>query len=151
MQSLVSIKPYGWLMLLAIAISLAFWARLAKRDSKLMVIYAAALAGAFLGAKVVYILAEGWGDFSMPDFWNRLATGKSILGALLGGYLAVEGAKRFFDYRKVTGDWFATIVPAAVAIGRIGCWMHGCCLGRVCETGWWGSKDREGVLRWPAV
>jgi phosphatidylglycerol:prolipoprotein diacylglycerol transferase len=151
MQSLISIKPYGWLMLAAIVLSLCFWVRLAKRDGKLLMVYVAALVGAFLGAKVVYILAEGWRDFAMPDAWLRLATGKSILGALLGGYAAVEAAKRFFGYKGVTGDWFATVVPAAVMLGRVGCWIHGCCLGRVCPTGAWGWKQTDGLVRWPAA
>ena len=51
---------YGWLMLAGIFASLALWSRVAKRDSRLVLIYVAALAGAFLGAKLVCLAAEGW-------------------------------------------------------------------------------------------
>ena len=142
---------YGWLILAGIAISATFWMRLARRDDRLVFIYIAALLGAFLGAKIMYLLAEGWLDFGQPDMWRRLATGKSIIGGLLGGYAAVEAAKRFFGYSGVTGDWFAMIAPIGIILGRIGCWMQGCCLGIPCEEAWFTLRDVHGVDRWPAV
>jgi phosphatidylglycerol:prolipoprotein diacylglycerol transferase len=144
-------STYGWLMLAGIVVSAVFWARLARRDDRLMLVYVAALIGAFLGAKLAYFLAEGWRDFNEPDAWLRLATGKSILGALPGGYAGVELAKRWVGYRGVTGDWFALIAPTGIILGRIGCWLHGCCLGQVCEPAWFTLRDSQGVARWPAV
>lgn len=144
-------SAYGWLMLAGIAVSVVFWARLARRDEKLILIYVAALVGAFLGAKLAYLIAEGWMDFGQPNMWWRLATGKSILGALFGGYVAVELAKKWGGYRGVTGDWFALIAPVAITIGRVGCLLHGCCLGRACEESWFTLRDGAGVQRWPAV
>ena len=94
---------YSWLMLAGIFVSLLFWTRLAKRDNRLLFVYLGALLGAFLGAKLVYILAEGWLHFGQRDVWLQLATGKSILGALLGGYAGVEWAKKHLGYRCVTG------------------------------------------------
>ena len=70
---------------------------------------------------------------------------------LLGGYLSVEIAKRAVGYRSATGDWFALIVPVGILIGRVGCWLHGCCPGRVCEASWYTLQDSAGVDRWPAV
>src|SRR5580765_4890188 len=84
---------YGWLMLAGIFVSIFFWSRLAKGDSRLVFIYIAALAGAFLGAKLVYLGAEGWLHWRDKDRWIQFATGKSILGGLLGGYAGVEIAK----------------------------------------------------------
>src|ERR1700722_4627228 len=122
-------SPYGWLMLAGIVVSICVWKRLAQRDDRLLLIYVAALMGAFLGAKLVYILAEGWLHFGAPDMWLQLATGKSILGALLGGHAAVEWAKSSVGYRGATGDWFACIAPVGIMVGRIGCLLHGCCQG----------------------
>src|SRR5438309_11894638 len=128
----VQASLYGWLMLAGIVVSIVFWSRLARRDERLLAVYVAALIGAFLGAKVVYFLAEGYQHLGAPDLWLQLATGKTILGGLLGGYAAVELAKRLVGYSGVTGDWFATILPFGIMLGRIGCWFHGCCVGRVC-------------------
>jgi phosphatidylglycerol:prolipoprotein diacylglycerol transferase len=142
---------YGWLMLTGIIVTLVFWTRLAKRDERLLFIYIAGLTGAFVGAKIVYILAEGWLWFGTPYMWLMLATGKSIVGALLGGYAAVEITKRMIGYRSVTGDWFAMLVPVGVLIGRVGCLVQGCCLGSVCAPAWYTIRDIEGVPRWPSV
>src|SRR5436309_15668275 len=102
-------QAYGWLMLGGIVVSICFWSRLARRDDRLLAVYAAALIGAFLGAKAVYFFAEGYRHLGASDMWLQLAAGKTILGGLLGGYAAEEMAKRLFGYGVATGDWFATI------------------------------------------
>ncbi|PWU14753.1 MAG: diacylglyceryl transferase [Verrucomicrobia bacterium] len=145
------LSPYFWLLLAGIAVSFWFWLRLARRDRRLLIIYAAALAGAFAGAKVVYFFAEGYTHLGASDMWLQLATGKSILGGLLGGFLAVELAKRWIGYSGITGDWFAVIAPIGIIMGRIGCWMHGCCRGIECAPAWFTTTDAAGVTRWPAV
>ena len=147
-------SPYGWLLLAGIAVSLFTWTRLARRDERLVLIYVAALLSAFIGAKLTYLFAEGWLDWPMPDRWLRLATGKSVLGALLGGYAGVEVAKLALGWRAPTGDLFALVAPLGIGIGRIGCLLHGCCLGERCAPtfpNWFTLRDAEGVARWPAV
>ena len=141
---------YGWLMLAGIFVSLALWSRVARRDERLVLIYLAALSGAFLGAKLAYLVAEGWRHWHDENRWVILATGKSISGALLGGYAAVELAKKLLKYPGTTGDWFALIAPVGMMLGRVGCMMHGCCLGKVCEASWFTIRDASGVPRWPA-
>jgi len=138
-------------MLAGIIISGIFWSRLARKDERLIFIYAFALGGAFAGAKIAYLVSEGWLHIGLPGMWLALATGKSIVGALLGGYAAVEFAKRQCCYRQPTGDWFATIVPLAVALGRVGCLFHGCCLGIACQPAWYTIRDPFGQPRWPSV
>ena len=138
-------------MLAGVVISIVFWLRMARRDDRLILIYLYALAGAFMGAKLVYLASEGWLYWHDKNRWIILATGKSITGALLGGYLAVELAKKHLGYRGVTGDWFAAITPLTLMLGRVGCILQGCCLGRVCETSWYTTQDSSGVSRWPAA
>lgn len=138
-------------MLAGIFVSILFWSRLAKRDERLVLIYVAALAGAFLGAKLVYLGVEGWLHWHDADRWRQFVTGKSIIGGLLGGYAGVEIAKRLLGYPSATGDWFAVITPVTIMLGRIGCLLHGCCLGRVCAASWFTVNDAAGVARWPAV
>jgi len=142
---------YGWLMLAGILISVLWWSRLAKRDERLLIIYFAALFSAFLGAKLVYFAAEGWMFWDDPQRWIIWATGKTILGALLGGYVGVEVTKKILGYTQVTGDWFALIAPFGIALGRIGCLIHGCCVGRKCYPAWYTLRDSHGIARWPSV
>jgi phosphatidylglycerol:prolipoprotein diacylglycerol transferase len=143
-------SAYGWLMLAGILVSIAYWSRVARRDERLVLIYIAALAGAFLGAKLAYLAAEGWLYWHDKNRWVILATGKSITGALLGGYLAVEFTKYLLKYPNTTGDRFAIIVPVGIMLGRIGCMFQGCCLGKVCEANWYTINDVNGIARWPA-
>ena len=65
--------------------------------------------------------------------------------------MAVEIAKRMVGYTGVTGDWFAVIAPVGIILGRVGCVLHGCCLGRVCEASWFTMNDATGAARWPAA
>lgn len=142
--------PYRWTMLGAIGLSAWFWFARSRRDPALLAVYVGALGGAFLGAKLAYLLAEGWRDWNMPDRWLRLFAGKSIIGGLLGGYAGVELMKSLIGYQKSTGDGFALVAPLAIALGRVGCWLQGCCLGKPTDFPFVALRDRSGVPRWPA-
>lgn len=88
-------------------------------------VIAAAAAGAALGARLLALLecpAELWSGDGLP--LERLA-GKSIVGAIAGGWLAVEGAKRLGGIESRTGDLLAIPLAAAIALGRIGCLLTG--------------------------
>jgi phosphatidylglycerol:prolipoprotein diacylglycerol transferase len=117
-------------------------------DGRLAVIWFAAMGGALLGAHLVYGVAEGWASGSG---WRAILGGRSILGGLLGGYLAVELAKRLVGWPTATGDIFAVTVPLALAIGRVGCIMAGCCQGMPCGDAWYAVSDGQGGHRWPAA
>ncbi len=147
----ISSSAYAWLMLAGVAMSAWWWWRLARRDDRLVFVYVGGLVAAFLGAKLAYVIAEGWRDLGQADLWARWAAGKSILGAFFGGYAGVELAKRWAGHRGATGDWFAMIAPTGVILGRFGCWLHGCCLGREMKRTWFTLVDDGGVNRWPAV
>lgn len=148
-----AINLYGALALGGILITAWLWGRLTRHgsrhdDARLTWVYFAGLFGALVGAKLAFLLAEGW---HYRDDWMALLSGRSITGGLLGGYAAVEIAKKALGYRRATGDVFAVIVPVALVLGRIGCISAGCCPGRVCEAAWWTVTDGEGVTRWPAA
>jgi phosphatidylglycerol:prolipoprotein diacylglycerol transferase len=143
-------SPYRWTMLGAIVLSAWYWVVKSRRDSTLLIIYIGALGGAFLGAKLAYVFSEGWRDWPMQERWLRLAAGKSIVGGLLGGYAGVELMKWLVGYRKSTGDLFAFVGPLGIALGRVGCWLQGCCLGKPTHWKWLAVQDRQGVARWPA-
>lgn len=85
----------------------------------------AAVAGAALGSRILF-----W--FENPaetlQRWNHLSymlSGKTIVGALLGGTIAVEFVKWRTGIRRRTGDLFAIPLAIGIAIGRIGCLLAG--------------------------
>lgn len=144
-------SPYSALLVAGLVISLLVWSRLARRDPRLIGVYLGGLFGAFTGAKIVYLLADGWLFWNSPDRWLIWATGKTIVGAMLGGYAGVEIAKQMVAYREPTGDLFAIVAPIGIILGRIGCLLHGCCLGVQCAPSPWSMPDAHGIHRWPAV
>jgi phosphatidylglycerol---prolipoprotein diacylglyceryl transferase len=111
----------------------------------------AAFLGAMVGAKLPFLVDKDWSGLVAPSLW--LSDGKTILGGIFGGYLAVEIAKRIAGIRIKTGDSFALPIAVAVAIGRFGCYVAGCCFGCVTKLPWGVSfslaKDQPGIIRHP--
>ncbi len=87
-------------------------------------VIAAAAVGALVGSRVLGVLEQApkmglhWQSFFAPG-------GKTIVGGLLGGWIAVEIAKRLSGIRSRTGDLFAVPLCVGIAVGRIGCFVAG--------------------------
>jgi phosphatidylglycerol:prolipoprotein diacylglycerol transferase len=134
---------YALMLLIGIVWGAVYWFHESKKDGRVALIYAAGLAGAFAGAKLAFLFAEGWLHFHDPNRWAIWLSGKSIMGALPGGWLGVEIAKKTLGYREITGDQFAMLLPVPLILGRIGCLSAGCCGGIVCTFGTWPSVPVE--------
>jgi phosphatidylglycerol---prolipoprotein diacylglyceryl transferase len=104
--------------------------------------------GGILGAKLTQLVVEGW-PIKAP-WWvlfDPKAGGKALMGGLLFGWLAVVVAKKALGIKRSTGDHFALALPAGEAVGRIGCYLNGCCYGRKCDLPW--AVSQHGALRHP--
>jgi phosphatidylglycerol:prolipoprotein diacylglycerol transferase len=134
---------YSLMLLLGIVIGAVYWFRVSKSDGRLPLIYFGGLVGAFAGAKLAYLLSEGWLHVNHPLRWQLWLSGKSIIGALPGGWAGVEFVKRALGYRAVTGDRFALLLPVPLILGRIGCLHAGCCTGIECSFGKWPAVGVE--------
>lgn len=99
----------------------------------------AAVLGATVGARLItawehleyYASLEG-----VPLTWAIEHSGKSLIGALAGGYLAIAFIKRAFRYRRSTGDAYLLAIPVATVIGRIGCFLSELPLGTPTDLPW---------------
>lgn len=116
-----------------------------------MSIIAGAALGAALGSKLLYWLEDPlrtWQSWHDPTY---LLAGKTIVGGLLGGLIAVEWVKKQMGIHLSTGDEMVYPLITAIAIGRIGCFLTGLpdqTYGTV--TRWWTGVDfGDGVLRHP--
>jgi phosphatidylglycerol:prolipoprotein diacylglycerol transferase len=92
-----------------------------------------AFCGAMIGAKLPFVFAD-WNAFLSGAAW--FSDGKTILCGLVGGYAGVEIAKWIVDVRVKTGDSFAVPVAAAIGVGRLGCFVGGCCYGTPTDLPW---------------
>jgi phosphatidylglycerol:prolipoprotein diacylglycerol transferase len=122
----------------AYAIGVVAFAIMARRrgiaTDGIAILACAGVLGGALGAQLVQFVVGG-------------VPGKSLLGGIAVGYLAVIYAKRRLGITRPTGDLFAVALSAGEAVGRIGCFFAGCCYGKA-TTLPWGVYD-HGMLRHP--
>jgi prolipoprotein diacylglyceryltransferase len=88
-------------------------------------VVAAAFLGAALGSKILPVIAHPSVIAEQGLNPLFLLGGKSIAGALVGGLISVEIAKRRMGITRSTGDPFAVPLVAGIAVGRIGCFLTG--------------------------
>lgn len=108
------------------------------------------LVAAVVGAKFAVVLGDAlWPLRPFDDWYALLGSGRSIVGALLFGFLSAEAAKPLLHYDIPPNDRFAVILPFSIGIGRIGCLIVGCCRG-VPWDGPWAITYSDGIPRHPA-
>lgn len=88
-------------------------------------VIAAATLGALAGSRLLGLLEQAP---RMRVAWSQILAptgGKTIVGGLLGGWLAVELTKKMQHIQTRTGDLFALPLCLGILIGRIGCLLAG--------------------------
>ncbi len=101
---------------------------------------AAVVLGGAAGAYLFELPADVFGWAWRPTGAEPIG-GRTVLGGILGGWLAVEVVKRWLGIRIPTGDGVAAPLAAALAIGRLGCVAAGCCAGAACDPSAWYAVD----------
>ena len=105
------------------------------------------LLGAAFGAKLAVLMGDAQWPLKHFDDWTLLLfSGRSIIGALLFGFLAAEAAKPLMAYKIPPNDRFAVVLPFSIAIGRFGCYLAGCCRGLPYESPW-SITYADGIAR----
>jgi phosphatidylglycerol---prolipoprotein diacylglyceryl transferase len=136
------IQSYLFVMSLAYFTGLGVWRLETRRlgvswDSIINLSLLAMLFG-LLGARLLYILTRlddllkgGVAAFSL---WQG---GIVYFGGFVFGFLAVATlAPRFKIDRVVAMNTGAVAICFAHAVGRLGCFLNGCCYGDVCDLPW---------------
>src|SRR6516164_6903216 len=145
------IKVFGYGMMLFLAflasMNLAAWrARREKLDPE--VIYDLSLwlfMGGLIGARLFYVI-QYWGDRirTIADIFRIWEGGIVLYGSIIGGTAA------FFLYRAIRRfpllpllDVVAPSLALGIAVGRIGCFLNGCCYGDLCTLPWGTSFPHD--------
>jgi phosphatidylglycerol:prolipoprotein diacylglycerol transferase len=114
-------------------------------------IVAAAIAGAAIGSKLLYWFEDPALTLQHANDLMFLMAGKTVVGGLVGGLIAVEVTKKFIGLKESTGDLFAVPLALGIAIGRIGCFLGG--LGDrtygLPTSLPWGVDFGDGIARHP--
>ncbi|HIH24991.1 TPA: prolipoprotein diacylglyceryl transferase [Candidatus Woesearchaeota archaeon] len=150
----IDVPSYGFFVALGLIVGgLWYWheARKEKQaNENTFLIGVAAIIGGAFGAKLLeliinpaYVIAH----FTDPE---ALLSGRTIIGGLLGGWLAVRAAKHWLGIEGRRGNLFAPAVALGVTVGRIGCFFRGCCYGTPTSMPW-GVDFGDGIARHPTM
>ncbi len=142
------IRGYGVMLMLAIVLSTLLTVWRGKRkwnypsETILGIVLVCAVFG-IIGARGFYV-AQYWSDFKSASMRETLINvlnvangGLVVYGSMIGGALA---CLIYLFLKKLpiapTLDLFAPALMLGVAIGRIGCFLNGCCFGGPCDAPW---------------
>lgn len=90
------------------------------------------LLGGVVGGKALFV-ALGWEHYARGElrFWADFRIGFVFFGGLAGAAVAGLAFARLRGLGFARGaDYFAVALPMGHAIGRLGCFLQGCCHGR---------------------
>jgi phosphatidylglycerol:prolipoprotein diacylglycerol transferase len=132
---------YGVMVALAFLAAALHWNYLARRENRAPgygseLAFWIMLAG-LVGARLAYVSAHGSYFLDHPAEIVRFDHGGLIYyGGFLAGVASVWLFARAHRERNLwMGDFAISAVPLAHAVGRLGCFINGCCFGRV-HHGW---------------
>ncbi len=109
------------------------------------------LVGGILGARIDSAL-HGLDRFAQNPFWilNLREGGFAIHGAIFGGMLGNILRFRKSGYPLLEGlDMALAILLPPMALGRVGCLLQGCCVGKITESAWGITYPGTTVARYP--
>jgi phosphatidylglycerol:prolipoprotein diacylglycerol transferase len=133
----VPLPSYGVLLLFAAALGIGLAVRLGRRDRlagwDVVSVGLLALAGGLAGAGLLDLLVN------LPTRRGAGLPGLAFFGGLLGGGAAALLFIRAYRLPLAAlADVGAVCLPLAHAVGRVGCFLGGCCFGRPAPPPWPG-------------
>lgn len=136
------IYSYGFMLMIAFLLSIFIAVREAKaRAISADVVYDLAfwiLLGGLIGARLSFVFYN-WPLFVVNP-WEAFAVwegGLSFYGGLVGGLIA--GLAFVYWKNLPVEDLFdivGLVLPLGIAVGRVGCFLNGCCYGKPTQVPW---------------
>ena len=132
----LTIRWYGIMIAVAVALLLVITIREAKRLGITRDIYSISLwgiIGGLVGARLAYIIYD-WEHFvaNPQDIigFAGLAQNGMIVGVIAAALIYMRVTRMHFSMLLSIGDAVAVGTPLALGIGRIACTINGCCSGK---------------------
>lgn len=153
------VHPHLVFELLAYVIAgMAYWRRRRRLGDHVSgearwALASAAVIGALVGSRILFWFEDPQRTLSQLTNARYLAGGQTIVGGLIGGWLAVEWQKRRLGIREPTGDLFAIPIALGAGVGRIGCFLSGLPDGTygLPTSLPWGIDLGDGIARHPTA
>jgi phosphatidylglycerol:prolipoprotein diacylglycerol transferase len=148
----LKVHSYGVMIFLACfaALGIGVWrARRDKIDTNSVYELATWLfLGGVVGARGLYVLLHPETIHSLADVFRSWQGGNVFYGCILGGLTGsmLYWCRRPFPFWGMC-DVAAPAVAIGAAVGRIGCFLNGCCDGVVCNLPW-GVRFPAGSHAW---
>ncbi|MDD2714890.1 MAG: prolipoprotein diacylglyceryl transferase [Candidatus Wallbacteria bacterium] len=152
----ITLYSYGLMIALAFLAGIYLSRRIFVRMNKTVdLVYDLALViivSSILGARIFYVLNSGSYFLDNPLEIFKIYKGGLVfyggfIGGLIGGYCFAR--LRHYDFFELA-DAVVPVVALGQSIGRIGCFLNGCCYGQVSDTyGIVFPELRDGLLRLP--
>lgn len=137
------IPVFGYGMMILIAFLLCTWIA-GKRGESLQVskdrvqdISTMTLLAGLVGARLLHIVLYPDGYETFLDIFKLYRGGLVLYGALLTSPLMIA-----YKLHKTQLSWdvffkiFVPVIPLGIGIGRLGCFLNGCCFGKPGELPW---------------
>jgi phosphatidylglycerol:prolipoprotein diacylglycerol transferase len=148
----VKIHSYGVMIFFACMAALAISVWRARRDNiEANVVYELAtwlFLGGVIGARSLYVMFHPERIHHVSDILRSWQGGNVFYGCILGGLTGsvLYWLRRPFPFWHMC-DAAAPAVAIGAAIGRIGCFLNGCCDGALCAHPW-GVRFPAGSHAW---
>jgi phosphatidylglycerol:prolipoprotein diacylglycerol transferase len=133
----LSIRWYGIMVGIAVASLLVIMLREAKRLGITRDLYSISfwgIIGGLIGGRLVHVIVY-WEHFMANPIeiisFQGLAQNGMIVGVIVAALIYMWVTKMRFSTLLSIGDAVAVGAPLALAIGRIGCTLNGCCHGQL--------------------
>lgn len=153
----VSVYSWGFMLAIAVLVAIVGLSRKFTREGLdkeivLDMVIVMVLAGV-LGGRIAYIVVYEWSNFLAQPliFFDFPSGGLMWYGSFIGGFLAfaVYIGKKGLSFWRMA-DIFAPYLALGYAIVRLGCFLNGCCFGKVTNSSWGVIFPYvDHLTRWP--
>lgn len=139
----LQVHAYGTMLAIAFLVSIYGVGQLVRKDGistdTIIDLAIWVIVGAIVGSRAAYVITE-FHYFRQAPWWSVFMIntgGLAFHGGLIGGFLAGYWflmVKKIYPWKLA--DRVAPFVALGYAIVRIGCFLKGCCYGKVTDVLW---------------
>lgn len=139
----LTLRSYGLLIAIGVFLSLFWMTRAARKfgfppEEKVFDLVFVVVISGFLGARLFYVVQEwSWYRTHPLEVFQIWKGGLVYYGGMVASFIG------FYCYVRLvrlpflaSSDFVIPYIALSHAFGRVGCFLNGCCYGKVCDFPW---------------